>query len=492
MADERLSSPEKSREALRNFVLDIEPDAVEAAVREDPGLARDLAFVRLKLLMACSSLAGAMADYGSGLSAEERSRLVEDIMSELDGGKLAASMNSVSSFLLKLRNEDAPIEEPVALATREFIEQADFGKTREAFEWWCGLMTSTGSEAIEEMMANPVVAANIFAMLPPLVNAVIRLFSKFVDSMNLPSEILASALFNIISELDAEELGRGLTAAARQVNSLHEGSKVLGGEEPRFRAVFSGFMSRMLDETDPGEIAGMLVAVAEDVEVMAGVMAGINAGDDDLMVLTALTGARLSVVIARTVTGVLLEMGKVPRSTWERVGREMLASMDPAEIGRAINAWVDLGLAFREANPDFNALFLEGAFSRLDFEKLELLLAASLSDMGRAVRSSPGLIKTLEPEQMGRRINDALKAFNSSVASPGTVRDYVARLMSVIDTRELSGASKKLAKGMTEGMLAGAEQGEVILKSFMSAAWSVVRFIFRRAADRLRGLKAGR
>jgi hypothetical protein len=101
-------------------------------------------------------------------------------------------------------------------------------------------------------------------------------------------------------------------------------------------------------------------------------------------------------------------------------------------------------------------------------------------------------MRSLEPEQVGRRVNDALRAFNSSVSSAAAVRDYIARVMSAIDTRELSDATSKLAKGLTEGMLANAEKGEVILKSSMSAAWSVARFVFGRITDKLRSLTAGR
>ena len=492
MADEKVSSPARSREAIRNFMLDIEPAAVESAVRDDPELARAILVGRFNLLMSAAALSAALSDYVSGLPEEERLKLLSEVMSGLDGAKLAGSMNSVSVLLLKMRDEKAPVDEPLALATRAFMENTDFGKAREAFEWWCELVTSTTGEAIELMMENPVLTANIVGMLPPLMNTLIRLFAKFVDSMDLPAEILASALFNIIDELDAEEIGRGLTAVARQVNSLHEGNKVLGGEEPRFRAVFSGFMSRMLDETDPEQVAAMLVAVAEDVETMAGVLSGIAARDDEMMVLFARTGGQLTEVIARALTGVFIEMGKVPPGTLKRMGAAMLDSMEPAEIGRALNAWVDLGLAFREANPDFDALFGEGVFSKLDFDRLELLFTGSMVEAARVARSSPALMHILEPEQVGRRVNDALRAFNSSVTSVATVRDYVARLLSAVDTRELSDAATKLVKGVTDGMLANAEKGEAILKSCLSAAWSVVRFVFGRLPDRLRALKAGR
>ena len=492
MADEKQASPTRSREAIRNFMLDIDPAAVESAVRDDADLARAITVGRFNLLMSVAALSAALSDYVSGLPEEDRRELLTEVMSGLDGARLAESMNSVSVLLLKMRDEKAQLDEPIAVAIGAFMENADFGKTREAFEWWTKLVTSMTCGAIDLMMENPVLTANIVGMLPPLANTLIRVFAKFVDSMDLPAEILASALFNIIEELDAEEIGRGLTAVARQVNSLHEGNKVLGGEEPRFRAVFSGFMSRMLDETDPAQVAAMLVAIAEDVETMAGVLSGIAARDDEMMLTFARTGAQLTEVIARTLTGMFIEMGKVPPATLERIGSEMLDSMDPSEIGRAVNAWVDLGLAFREASPDFDTLFLERVFSRLDFERLELLFAGSMVDVARAARSSPALMRSLEPEQVGRRVNDALRAFNSSVSSAAAVRDYIARVMSAIDTRELSDATSKLAKGLTEGMLANAEKGEVILKSSMSAAWSVARFVFGRITDKLRSLTAGR
>jgi hypothetical protein len=478
-AKETAAQAKRTREALRRLMAGLEPDSLELALKDDPELMHQAIESAYDFEMAYFRIIRAFCLYLDGLSPEERGELLENHIKVIDGQVIADATNKWSELVMKVHAERPDLVEAAYPAIEDIFRDTDFGKGREALTAMLDYFTTYMTRVIDVMMENPVVVANIVGIVPPLVNSIIKVLSVTLEKTNLPPEILASALFNTLSALDAEEIGRVLTIASDMVIDLHAGNYILGQEEPRLRAVFMDFMKRMLDNVDSASTSGAVVAFGEDIEVIVGVLVELTARDPEMVVLAARTGTALQNVLVRVVANALYESVAWPDELLARIGKEMAAA-DGVEIGRAVDSAVTLALRMREVNPDLHKRLLVDALQGINTERLEMCLSVAATDVKEAMLENPGIRQALEPEEVGRRINDALVRFNSSAASrPGVIKDYVTRMYAVIDTNELETAARTFSHGFLEGALASGVRVRAMLKVGMSNAWIALKLIVK-------------
>jgi hypothetical protein len=296
--------------------------------------------------------------------------------------------------------------------------------------------------------------------------------SAILSNLELPPEILASAIFNVLSALDAEELGRALSLLSERINQLHAGNLILGGDEPRARVVTSDIVRRLLDNLDADAFADMLVALGEDAEVIAGALVELLSREPELIDSMARALVGLTNSATRIVSNALDEAAKWPAGVLARLGKDG-RELDALEIGRAIDSFEAYSLRLREANPGLHREVYTRMLQPVDIERVEEHLRAVGGDLLAAVGAHKGIRQALEPEEVGRRVNEMLTGFNRS-AEPAAVRDYLGRLFSALDAAELEEALKSIAGGVVDALFAGAATGRSVLKV---AASTVFRFI---------------
>jgi len=148
--------------------------------------------------------------------------------------------------------------------------------------------------------------------------------------------------------------------------------------------------------------------------------------------------------------------------------------LDAAEFGRALDSFVTYSLRLRDANPGLHRDLYVKFLQAINTEQAEVEVRAVLGDLKVAAVSNAGISKALEPEEMGRRINEMLAGFNR-VARPAAVREYLSRLFATIDSRELGDAVRTAGGGLVEGLFASAGTARSLLKSVSSVAWKLTK-----------------
>jgi hypothetical protein len=471
---------ELTRQSFRKFLDGLEPESLELAFSEDAELTRETIESAYLVEMAWVRLIKVFARYLDSLDEAERAAVLEKHIAAVDGSQIAETLNAYSELLMKVHAENPELVEKTYPAMEAVLRGTDFGKVRESSIALLDYFTAYMTHMIEVMMDNPVVVANLVGIAPPLLNSLIKVLSVALEKTNLPPEILASALFNTLSALDAEELGRMLTTASRMAIDLHAGNYILGGEEPRFRAVFADFMKRVLDNLDSEAATGALVALAEDAETIAAVLVELVARDPEMVVLMSKTGASFASIFARVIANALAEASAWPDELLVKVGEEVRGGLEPAEVGRALDSAITLALRFRETNPELHKEIATEVLQGVNTERLELLLSSASADMKEAMLANPGVRQALEPEEMGRRVNDALARFNSSAAGrPGAIGYYMTRLLGAVDTGELETAARNVTHGMMDAVFSQRERAMALLKLGASNAWRLVKLIAR-------------
>ena len=413
----------------------------------------------------------------------ERVARIKGVPSAVDGQKIAENANRFSVAMMAVGRERPDLAEDAYPAIEAALSGIDFGKLREALTALSGYGVSGASKVLEDALASPVTVANLVGVLPPVANGLIELMSTVVDSLDLPPEILASAIFNILSALDAEKLGHVLSQTSRQLNLLHAGNYILGGDEPRLRAVFSDIMKRLLDNLDIEEVTDAVAATGEDAEVIAGTIVELTARDPAVVLpmitmLTSLGGS-----LTRILSSALNEVAAWPDELLEQIGGVVREGAEAAELGHALDSLTGLALRFREANPDLNRELLTDVIRAVNTEQLELVARGAINDFKYAAAQNSGIRMALEPEEMGRRINDMLAGFNRS-AGTAAVSDYLSRLFGAIDHRELGAAINTVGGGLIDASFASARTAKSIIRAAASNAWKLIKNVAGLIAGR--------
>ncbi len=411
------------------------------------------------------------------LSPEQAAAAIREAVSAYDGKELAERVNRFSLAMMAARGEYPDLARDAYPALEAAFADIDFGKLREAVSALAGYGADGASKALEEVTANPVVIANLVGALPPVVNSIVRVLAALVDNLDLPPEILASALFNVLTALDAETIGHVLSEVSRQVNLLHAGNYILGGDEPRFRAVFSDFMKRVLDNLEMEEATGALAALGEDLETVADVLAELIARDPAAVLLLAQAVNSLVNSLTRIVGSGVREMMAWSDELLVSLGERSREDLDVVEMGHVVDSLIGLSLRFREANPDLGREMLTDVLKVVNTEQLELVLRGAMNDLKQAALANSGIQIALGPEEVGRRVNEMLAGFNRS-ASPGGVADYLKRLFSTLDAVELEKAARTVSGGVIDGLFASAGTALAILKVAGHNAWKVAKNLF--------------
>jgi hypothetical protein len=471
---------ETAREWVQGVILGLvdgfEPETLEEVFSEDPELAGRVIEALPGMSNARLTLLRVLSRYLRGLSADERRELLEGMLRGVDGSLAAGASNEFSQLVMEIHRDNPDLAADLSPAIEAALSGTDFGKAREAMIALLDYWTEVMSRSIEITAANPVIIANIVGMLPPLANSIIKVISVLLHNAELPPEILASALFSVLSALDAEELGRVLSALSDQVNALHAGNLILGGDEPRARAVTEEIARRVLDDLDAESLARAIVAIGEDAEVISGVLIEIVARDPKLVDLATWAAVGLTNVSARVLEGALEAAAAWPDSLLTAMGEEG-RMIDTVEVGRAIDAFITYALRLRDANPGLHRALYSKGFQAVNTERVEMHARAVAGDMKAAAISHPAIRKALEPEEVGRRISEALAGLNVAAGAQAT-RDYLTRVFGAIDPREVEAAARNIGGGLIDAAFASADIAAPLLRAAASNAWKLIKGVF--------------
>ena len=478
-----------TRENVEAILESVKPEAVDAAVEslfgEDGGVAPEVLLALSDLVNAYARIMAGYAEALEGLEPEERSKLLGEAAGKLDGEALGSAVNAGSRLMMKVGKEKPELAAEVFPAIKAAIEEIDFGKFRVGTVAYIEYAADLASMSIDAMLENPVIVANLVGILPPLINNLIKVISGALSEMDLPQEVLASAVFNIILEIDTEELGRAVTSASKLVNELHEGNLILGRDEPRFRAVFAEFAEGILENVDTAEFARAVVSLGEDFEVVLDSVTDILHRDPELLILAGATVGSLLNVALRGLSNFMLEFSQLPDEILLELGEDIRQNLEVKEVARIINLYIMLANRFMQVNPALYDDLAAAIIPAIDTEQLGAMLKVTAARVTGVVRDTPELLKRLEPEEIGGRINETLISFNRYMAArPGAPREFLSRMLGAIDTRELETAVRTTVGGLTEAMFESADRALAFARpvagGLLAAVWSLVLNLKRK------------
>lgn len=276
---------------------------------------------------------------------------------------------------------------------QERLRSADFGKIRHKVTRHIDENYPVIESVVNTVISDPVIFANLLNILPPLLNNLLKGAASALENIDFPPEILASSIFNLVDDIRAEELGAIANQLNCLVNRLHEGSSTLGGNEPRFRLVLQNLFEKTVQNLDPKEAAGALLALSEDLEVVFYVAADTALQKPELS--AGLLSAMLqgSTAVLRGLTYLADQLGNLPPGLMNDAAGE-LAENHFKESAKLINTLVNLSNKILADHPDLVEKVLHSFYQSLDREALFTLLR-QLAQQGTAFMTSEELDRAL-------------------------------------------------------------------------------------------------
>lgn len=415
-----------------------------------------------------------------------RNETIRSAASSLDGKSMGAAINAFSQSVTRSLKENPDLMDLTRPAVLDAVEATDFGKLREAVTTLAEMDSQVAMMFLEPVIENPVNLANTVAALPPIANSYIKVLSFALSKVKMPGEILASTLFNLIGAIDKNEISKAINAASKLINDLHRGNYTLGGREPRFRVVFAQAVQELLETLDVQEVGKASVALAEDAEVMVGVLSELFSRDPDLLMKVVQTKVSVSNVLLRSISKTLSDFEKMPDETMAKIGDSISSDLNKAELGEIIKLVIVLFNKFMDQNPDF--CILDGVVPAVEGDQLALAMSRAAKMMTKAVYDDPDVKKALEPEQVGEKINTYVKSFNRYMETgSASKQSYLSRLAASIDSAELEKAMKSVVTTITKGLFSSVGTGMAIVRPIISAGWATFTFVLKSAKRKLIG-----
>ncbi len=286
-------------------------------------------------------------------------------------------------------------------------------------------------------------------------------------------------MFNILEDLDIEEIARLGSSIAGVINSLHEGNLVLGRSEPRFREVASRIIERYLGAVDWRANHAALVALFEDLEVLIKAFADGVSSRPEIMTDGVECAARMAASLTRAASHLALKLADMPRGFYEGWARALMELSEPREAGVLLNAVTRAHNRLLEADPELGVRLLEEMLGAVDTEELGRAARSAMRQLFTLMARRPDLAEWLQPQEAGRVLDGLIRAYNRSAWSSGGLKGYASGVLGQLDARELETALRSNAEQLVEAL---AERPEVllsILRAGVSAGWKIFKGLLR-------------
>lgn len=473
----RESASEEQLALMERELSSLEPSQIGEVLSLAPRLRNILAVI-----------IGAAARSLLQMDGSERREIILASLAEKRGEKVGETINDLSRLAVTLERESPDL---LAEAESKYIDgllQAlDSGLLRKGIVSYVNLLCSSMEARSEKFLTDSVLTANLMVALPPVINRILALVSRSLTSVEMPSEILASALFNFISEIDTAALADVLNAVAGFIRDLHEGNLLLGRDEPRFREVFTRFSQELLDRLDKEGIALAVLALAEDAETMIRAMGDLLYRDPELLKTSIAAGTASLHALMRGITDAVNRISQLPPEKMAEVAGEYSESLDPKQAAELVNALALFSGKIIRSEPEILPRMMDEFFASLDGKVLREAflepLPAALSAWSERTGVSPA-------RKAADLVSTGLASLRRTLESAPSSGDGLKEFLSGLDERELEGVMRDLSRRAAQALSEKPGLVKALVRPMFSAAWTYTKGTLGRWKTRLSSLAA--
>jgi len=415
---------------------------------------------------------------------DRSAEMLAQALGGVEGRELGEAINSLSRLLIAVHQARPGLmaESRVGVIS-DAADTVDFGKLRVALTAHYHSRMSMLEGTVDHVVGFPLGLANLLNVVPPLVNDLLRILAKALEYMKLPDELLASALFTLVQDVDMNEVGRMLNAASALLIALSHGDWILGGGgKPMLKKVLDDSVDKLSAAVDGPQLKEAALALGGDGKVIGEVFSERMFKDERTTL--AFMGFVLTTVnsLLRSTAGVFEKLSELPPETLARLAEGLEDDLQAEELGRAVNAAALILNRISESNPDLVRQASGRLLSALEPEQTGAAARMVALQLKEAVLASPELSARLAPAAVGQAINSGLASFNRFTrARPALVASGLNGTLSVLDAGELSRAVEDAIRAAVEAALANREVVRAVVRPVIAGVFKYVAGSIRNA-----------
>ncbi len=464
-----------NKEALKALPRAYAP-LVDTLIWEDP---QSRKHIRDGAVETMNALMGVFADVlQAPVKKDYQEGDVPEVPVELDPEVLGNLINSLFKWMGTAAGKDPETirasQEKKIKFLQKAIKTADFGVIRSNITKRGEANYPVSEALVTTMVSDPIIFANVINILPPLVNNLLKGTSASISNLDFPPEILASAVFNLLDDLKAEEIGVIANGLCLFVSDLHEGNMVLGRDEPRFRPVLQNFLQKIFNNLDEAAVADALLALLEDTEVIITVLADVIVEKPELLEKGFSAVVRGFNAQFRGFVHFAEKLSQLSPDLYRHFGRELEENTDFKELGALINALTKLANQVLAENPALLETALSSLYNSVDKEEIWALVQKAVQQ-GYAFVTKENLFD-IKPEEAGRMINTSLASYNRKMArDPQKLQETMSLYLEQLDYEELSLAVLNTSNNFKLALETNPRLSRFIIKSVLSFVSGLVK-----------------
>jgi hypothetical protein len=331
--------------------------------------------------------------YANSFAPDALLGVLKGVSSDFNASYAAQTVNELFDLFDKLgKSHPNLFVELMGDKIEEFVDNLDFGKLRRFVESAAYCMQGTVELLNEKVVADPVKIANIVASLPAIVNTSIAIANDTVRRVDLPAEVLASATFSVIENLNTAEIGRLAENTAKLVNRLHEGNYILGRGDAKFKDVAEKFFEGIFENADAEELKKSLLALLEDFEALSEALNNAI-WKNPIVAITAISTIPAAVnAIIRTFNSTVSKLEELPEELFAQTAVSLMSEIDTKEIGNIVTSCARLLNSITENDPKAISGMINSIISSTNKEELGKALNNLISSFVDVLLSNPELL----------------------------------------------------------------------------------------------------
>lgn len=450
-------TPEQVRESITRFLHTLESndpkELADELFREDGEFSGLLLKTIPGAVRAAAEIVKNFAESLEGMPAEKSAGLLAESLSRVDGREIGEAVNAVSRLYIWLHEQDPEFypEKGLGIASGA-VEEIDFGKLRKAIIFRNQERMELLKKEVEMLGDQPMAVINLFSVVTPMVNNLIEVLNAALDTLSMPAEATAYAVFKILQDINWKQLSNVVNGLAGLLVTLHRGNLILGDGSLESRKVFARIGEDVLAGLDPQAVAEAIQALADEGEALVTSFAGAALQDEEFTpwMIGALTMVANSFLAA--VANLLEGVNALPPYRLKRVAEGVSEDFEARELGRVLKNLLSLGGRFRKETPELYGSLFKDALAAVEIEE------------------------RLSPEAVGAGVNRALATYNRlSRENPRLVEEGVDGFLAGIDPRQLDQAARSTASQLAGAASRHPEVVKALLKAMLSMAYQGTR-----------------
>ncbi|MEW5733456.1 MAG: hypothetical protein AB1921_01305 [Thermodesulfobacteriota bacterium] len=356
---------------------------------KDPGLLQFLTKAIPDLAKQANSMLDGVTAAFEKLEPDEQKKLAEELLKNLDMGKIGRFLNRVVASANTLSGLDPDFwADRLGPQFQELLDSLDFGGVRVLAERAGTDLPRLAGLFMDSLFARPAKLVISGSLLPVLVNVVLDLVLEIVRRVNtLAPDIVADVVLTLQREMNGRSVGALINQGAELIRKLHTGSALLGEPgKPALAQSLSNQMEAMIREIDGPlflKARSFLIAGLDTLDKVT--KDTLRRNNDHLMMHLSLGAARRNFAHRSTLRSLSM-LADMPDDRLGPALTHAASTWNAHDVAEIVNIFCQLMNRAREHSPEAVGAIISEALSSLDEREVTKTLSWLYEEYGQEAR----------------------------------------------------------------------------------------------------------